>query len=27
MANDNLVTPSPLESEEFEKFFYSYVEN
>lgn len=27
MDNDNLVAPTPLESEEFEKFFYSYVDN
>ncbi len=27
MNNDNLVAPTPLESEEFEKFFYSYVDN
>ena len=26
IENDNLVTPTPMESEEFEKFFYSYVE-
>ena len=27
MDNDNLVAPTPLDSEEFEKFFYSYVDN
>ena len=26
IENDNLVTPTPMGSEEFEKFFYSYVE-